>query len=369
MIKVIAICKDAEVLNLLTQEVFPDSDTEFWLMDCILINYRDDGQDTGFILQKIKQTQPNVILLDLIFDSIDGMQDYVFEKIGEIIKQFPGKIIVISDVDKLPLVNIGLIGEMKYSAQNCFLKRVMERLHDVIPSIVEKKMYIIKKPVVKGISKKNALTDRQIEILWYLFQDLTIEKIAEKLLDSEGKQLGVHGTFFHLKAIRKEIYKSKEGGVSPELLTEAFQKKVKLKPLSLKILTKFIYNIAKFIYSKTIRNATNFEGLPDMVVNKKITLGLIWFVENTFGNIIYPYFNPDNGCENISIKLEYNSKSGLLLAIETQMNEFDFEIVNKFNLTVIRKRMARINGRIFIGFQPSKGAFIELKIPGFGNLK
>lgn len=237
MIKIIAVDDDTAFLDYLTREVFPASDTEFKLAQCI--SNMGDKYNIDFMLQKIKQIQPDVVFMDMSFTLVGKPQDYGVELVKIILARFPEQkiLMLVGDGDFTEEEFFDKIFRSLQAGAAAYLgKREVLNCREAIKEVINGDKYISKettKMLLMGIQgealearKKYKLTNRHIEVLWLFSQDLTAEKVAEQMTNSEGKALTVDAVHFHLKTIRRKLLGKKTGGTLHGLIAKALREKI-----------------------------------------------------------------------------------------------------------------------------------------------
>ena len=139
-------------------------------------------------VEKVLELEPDVILLDLHMPQKGGV-----EAIGEIRDAMPeAKILVLTsfatDEDVFPAVKAGALG---YLLKDSSPQDLLQAIRDVYngqlsldPAVAQKVMGELRKPPRSPLTEE-PLTQREVEILKYVAEGLTNQKIADKLVVSE----------------------------------------------------------------------------------------------------------------------------------------------------------------------------------------
>jgi two-component system response regulator DegU len=142
-----------------------------------------DGND---LLNKLKNKQPQVILLDIRMPGMDGI-----EALGQVRQKYPNiKIIMLTQHTEDQIIyHLMEKGANGFLAKNTDIEIVV----DAIYSVIEKGYYFndpVSKALAKGASNHKkavlpfnacSLSDREIEVVKLICKQMTIKEIAETL--------------------------------------------------------------------------------------------------------------------------------------------------------------------------------------------
>lgn len=237
MIKIIAVDDDPAYLDFLATIVFPITDIQFKLM--ARISHMEDKHNIEFLLEKIRNLNPDLVLMDMSFVLVNRPEDFGIQLVRTIRSVFPEQKIIMlvgdqgSD-DKARANKI--IRSFEAGALAYLEKREIAHYREAIEEVIHGDMYVSKslsKLVLRDFSKNASakiveykLTQRHLELLHLLCEGLDITQIAEQMKKEDGKSLDINTVNFHLKTIRKNMFKDQEKTTLHGIVAKVLKEKI-----------------------------------------------------------------------------------------------------------------------------------------------
>ncbi len=152
----------------------------------IIVGEATNGEDA---VRRVRELKPDVILMDLIMDRMDGIE--AIERIK--LENPSARILALTSFTEddivFPAIKAGALGYLlKDSAPQELLQAIQNAFYGVpslAPSIALKLFQELHQPSIVAGSSNEALTEREVLILKHVAQGLTNQEIASALVISE----------------------------------------------------------------------------------------------------------------------------------------------------------------------------------------
>ena len=152
----------------------------------VIVGEATNGEDA---VRRVRELKPDVILMDLIMDRMDGIE--AIERIK--LENPSARILALTSFTEddivFPAIKAGALGYLlKDSAPQELLQAIHNAYHGVpslAPSIALKLFQELHQPPVVADVSNEALTEREVLILKHVAQGLTNQEIASALVISE----------------------------------------------------------------------------------------------------------------------------------------------------------------------------------------
>ncbi len=212
MIKIVAVDDNESYLESLKQRFEPHHD-KFSLVYCF--HQFKDEYNVEFMLKKLKNIQPDAILMDLSFVLTGQSADYGITLVRRILAQFPQQDIIMlvgddEDDDEQRWTKIRRSFEA--GAKAYLGKRDINSWQEAINDVIRGENYVNKeavKTILNGLRAKVEgrlnLSQRQLEVLTYLAADKNQKQVAHLMKGKDGKTISIHTVNFHLRNIRAQL--------------------------------------------------------------------------------------------------------------------------------------------------------------------
>ena len=181
-----------------------------------LVGEAVDGLDA---VEKVRQLEPDVILVDLVMPRMGGI-----EAIQQIRSENPNaRILVLTsfaeDDQVFSAVKSGALGYLLKDSSPDDLLQAIRDVHrgepSLQPSIARKLLREISRPADRALSEE-PLTDREVEVLKLVARGLSNQEIAEELVISEGT------VRFHVSNILDKLHLANRTQAALYALREGF---------------------------------------------------------------------------------------------------------------------------------------------------
>ncbi|MDX2247530.1 MAG: response regulator transcription factor [Bacteroidia bacterium] len=212
MIKIVAVDDNAEYLESI-KPIFSPYKDEFDLAYCF--SKFEDKYNEEFLLHKIKEIQPDVVLMDYSFALAGLPSDYGLYLVKKILAQNPTQkiMMLVYDSTDSPEDRGEKVRKSFEAGAIAYLgKKEIGSWREAISEVVRGETYVDKyamKSVLKSLRKEInpnlQLTDRQIEVLVHLAADQSPSEITALIKVDKGEYLTIHGVNFHLRNIRARL--------------------------------------------------------------------------------------------------------------------------------------------------------------------
>lgn len=212
MINIVAVDDSKEYLNSL-QQIFQPLKKSYNLVFCF--NHFENDDNIDFLIKKLGNLNPDVILMDLSFTLAGRPHDFGIELVRLIISKYPNqKIIMLVGDDEMQdeVLWENIQSAFSAGAVAYLGKKHIYQLRAAIVDVVNGENFVNEESVKsilnvlgKKINPNATLTRRQREVLIHLADDKTIKQIAESIKGADDKPLAIHTINFHLRNIRARL--------------------------------------------------------------------------------------------------------------------------------------------------------------------
>jgi len=212
--KIIAVDDNKSYLDFLV-EFFSKHKERYDLPKANCLYQFKDEYNVEFMLERINDVQPDVVLMDFSFDLTGKPADYGIELVQRIRSKFPNQpiIMLVGDEDADDDERWKRVNRSFDAGASAYIgKKEVTKCIEAINEVVKGDVYVsetnketfLKWRKIRRTSPVD-LTPRQREVLQLMSQDLTIGEAADKMIGEENEPITNHTVSFHLKNIKQRL--------------------------------------------------------------------------------------------------------------------------------------------------------------------
>jgi DNA-binding NarL/FixJ family response regulator len=211
---IIAVDDDESYLDSLKQ-FFSKHTDKYDLSSANCVFKLQDEYNIEYMLEKIENVQPDVVLMDFSFTLAGRPHDFGIELVHRIKMKFPDQkiIMLVGDDDEQDQVRWDKINRSFNAGATAYLgKKDITNCMEAIDEVVKGDVYLsesAQKAFFKAMKEnggaKEILTLRQREVLKLLSEDYSIAETAARLLAEGKKSVTPHVVNFHIQNIKQRL--------------------------------------------------------------------------------------------------------------------------------------------------------------------